>query len=116
MSNMKLWTTKKGSQIRIKDMSDQHLVNTISFLQRNAERTRANLCVTYATSVEPSSDSASYQFEQESNMVFGSTWEDWVPAIYDDMVEEAKRREIEIPQPVSLLVAEANEILRRITR
>ena len=33
-----VWTTKNGDQIPIKDMSIQHLLNTINMLYRNVER------------------------------------------------------------------------------
>ena len=33
-----VWTTKNGDQIPIKDMSTQHLVNTINLLYRNIEK------------------------------------------------------------------------------
>lgn len=42
MTKEKTWTTKAGQKVRICDMSDQHLINTILMLRRNGE-TRLSL-------------------------------------------------------------------------
>jgi hypothetical protein len=37
---MKTWTTSNGAKIKIKDMSDTHIFNTIKMLQKLAEKSR----------------------------------------------------------------------------
>jgi hypothetical protein len=38
----RVWKRKDGSEVRIKDMTDQHLVNAIGYLRRKAEYDCAN--------------------------------------------------------------------------
>lgn len=72
--NTKLWIMKDGKKIRIKDMDDTHLTNTIRMLERNA-------------GIE-----VSYLDAEDSNW-YGTQVGD-LPNIYIDLLEEARRRNL----------------------
>lgn len=93
----KLWTTKDSSKLRICDMSDEHLLNTIRMLQRFGETQRINATVFYTTCLGPQGEMAQDCFNQEFDTVLESTFEDYVPEIYRNLVEDAERRGLEIP-------------------
>lgn len=38
MSRNAIWTCKDGRKLRVRDMTDQHLLNTIAMLERNYSR------------------------------------------------------------------------------
>lgn len=42
----KLWTTATGERIRICDMADEHLLNTINFLRRYKQRICSSMWLT----------------------------------------------------------------------
>ncbi len=83
--NTKKWTCKDGRKIRIKDMDDGHLTNTIKFLKRQHAQ---------ALDISPpcfQGEMAQMYAEQEyDNRMSSEVW-DLFP-IYMDMVEEAERR------------------------
>lgn len=58
----KIWKTKSGQLIRIKDMTIYHLENTIKFLERKLDEMDGMEYMTYYTS--SSGDIASYYAEQ----------------------------------------------------
>ncbi len=83
--NTKKWTCKNGVKIRIKDMGDKHLANTVAFLER---------CYQQRLDVSPpcfSGEMAQYYADMEYNDLMSSSIEDLYP-IYDDMVKELTKR------------------------
>lgn len=86
--NTKLWTTKNGSKIRIKDMTDEHLVNTIRMLERKNEADKQN--VPYPSfQGEMAQMYAESEFDALVDREPGDLW-----PIYDDMIEEAIKRKL----------------------
>ncbi len=84
----KHWTTKSGEKIRICDMLDEHLKNTIAFLERNA-RFVADVAIFPSFQGEM----AQYYAEQQyDNMVEDPIEFFCVGTIYDDLVTEQLRR------------------------
>jgi hypothetical protein len=90
MSNLKMWKTKDGKSIRIRDMEDSHLVNAIRFLARAHERYVRDACAIDVAAIF-NGEMARMCAEQEQQAALESTPEDLFP-IYDDLVlEHAKR-------------------------
>lgn len=101
----KLWTTRDGRKIRICDMDDSHLLNTVKLLQRVAEAKRIYTTDFYLSTPGPTADMASYYFEQECDQVFSNTYMSYLPEIYHNLINDAERRGLEIPN-VNGLVAD----------
>ena len=79
----KVWTTKDGTNIEIKDMEDSHLVNTIRLLKRNAKN---GVEVVYSVGW----GEKDYP-EFDSIVLYGKHYLDTVDS-YKDLKQEAKRR------------------------
>ena len=92
----KIWKCQDGRRVRVCDMSDSHLNNTIKMLEKCAKHELCNaivgtgyaLMVVNGDMAEMSLDSQlSYLTEQEP-------WEDFLPDIYDNLLDDAGRRGI----------------------
>lgn len=83
MSNRKMWTTKTGQKIRIKDMTDSHLTNTIRLLERNADAAEA-MC--------PCDGDKGWCFCGPLTYVEPSQ----LSPLYGDLVAEATRRGLDV--------------------
>lgn len=87
--NTKKWTTKDGTKIRIKDMSDRHLINTIKFLDRQFEQLKMNIPVpTFNGEI------AQYMADLDYDYFMNNATPAKVYPIYDDLYAEAIRREL----------------------
>ena len=112
----KLWTTKDGRKVRICDMEDDHLINTVRMLQRNGEARRINNSVYYATCMGPNGEMAQLAFEQECDQMWDATFESYVPRIYYNLVDEAERRRLTIPTQLQRVDIDARVILEKATK
>ena len=86
MSNRKMWTCRDGRKVRIKDMSDQHLLNTIKMLER-AHR----FIVDNVEGPNFNGEMAQMCAEQQFNAILASEPGDFYP-IYLDLYEELDKR------------------------
>ena len=116
MKQTKLWTTKDGRKLRICDMEDSHLVNTIQLLQRTAEAERIRNSVFYATCIGPTGDMAQVLFDQECDQVWQADWDDYVHPIYPNMVKEAKSRGLTIPVQIPRVDIEVELISKIVSK
>ena len=88
--NTKKWTTKEGKKIRIKDIEDKHLLNVICFLRRKAEFIHSGELLA-CMSINFQGEQAQYE---QDRFISNSSWEDYIPEIYEDMIKEAKKRKL----------------------
>lgn len=89
--NTKKWTTKSGEKIRVKDMTDSHLVNTIHFIERYKGKVEMSM-MRFADSMV--ADMASFISEQNYEAFAEQDTGEAFP-IYQDMIEEAYKRGLE---------------------
>lgn len=88
MGNRRLWKQKDGTKIRIKDMSDQHLLNTIKYLERKADEVAR--MVPYP---QFNGEMAQFCAEQAWNSLQDNPTDNVLAGtIYDDLCEEYIRR------------------------
>lgn len=89
-----VWTTATGDRIRVCDMEDTHLDNTIAYLERKADA----YILRMATMSNPfQGDIASAEFDEHQDGVLSGEVEIEVQhifPIYTDMVAERQRRDL----------------------
>lgn len=90
MSNRKMWTTKTGEKIRIKDLTDSHLLNILKLLER-AKFGQDNMIAGLACMMN--GEMAQYYAEQDANNAAQESVDERFP-IYEDLHDEAVRRKL----------------------
>lgn len=78
----KIWTTKDGRKIPIKDMSTAHIKKCICMM-KNKGFIRMETFLFYLFGPEPNGDAASLAYEQEYSVVLNK-----IPSDYLDWLEE----------------------------
>lgn len=96
------WETKDGRKIRICDMNDGHLVNTINLVRRWAAQECARVSFFYVMGPQPHGDMAQDCFDRECDQAATATWHDYVDGlrdgIYDSLLLDFERRELDFEQ------------------
>jgi len=92
----RLWETRDQGKIRICDMTNNHLCNTIRMLRRYAVQVCDNLTAEILFMPQPQGDMASYYYDQELDRALHHSADDYLPEIYDNLMADAERRGINI--------------------
>jgi len=89
----RLWATREGTKIRVCDMGDEHLVNSLKMLKRQALSAREdNLAAAWSAAAMFNGDMATYYAEQEADRVSDAHWIDYMSDFWEPMQLEAHRR------------------------
>lgn len=91
-----VWVTRDGRKLTPEEMSDGHLRNTIAFIERRLGRAARALKTLgdlwWVFTPGPSGEHAQDCFEQAQAEVWEREWQDYLPPIYDALVNELARR------------------------
>jgi len=89
---MSKWTTRDGETIEVRDMSDQHLVNTIRYLRRSSAPFVMRKMLGVLSMLDQSdSDTVHMVAESElTNLMVDPM--SALPSVYNEMVSEATSR------------------------
>ena len=96
--NTKLWKCKDGTKVRIKDMSDSHLLNTIKMLDKY-DNYKWSRDFKLLGDMEQfiTGELACEQIEQDLENHLEDP-QDYRPEIYYDLVDEKNRRKLDDPK------------------
>ncbi len=89
------WTTQFGDVLLIEEMDDQHIINTIKMLWRNASLKAFQQAMKMVHGPQPRGDGAMMAFEQELDAIDAETF---LHEAYDDLVMEANKRGLDYGQ------------------
>lgn len=95
-SRNQVWTTKDGRKVKVRDMTDSHLTNTLRFLARKAQLQASKDTVFLLNTPPPQGEYAQMAFDEECDARLDITFEDYVPDIYWDMHDEYARRGLDL--------------------
>jgi hypothetical protein len=86
----RIWVTKDGDEIPIKEMATGHVKNALAMLKRNGYIGPSTLEF-YLTCSPPNGDMASYYFEQEMDEVFDRPVNKYVDLLEEELAKRGRR-------------------------
>ena len=97
INKAKKWKTADGKKVNISEMHDVHLVNAIkkSRSTASARRTQVMALLTNALATLPQDSKARKRMANHIGLVSVSTYKDYVPSAYNNLVEEARSRNLD---------------------
>lgn len=98
-TNNSLWITQTGRQVRVCDMSDNHLINCINYLHKRAD----DALEAYLDGLSASYNVSNEEFallEKMPEFIEASAKStlEAVPEIWFEMIDEAQYRELTLPR------------------
>ena len=92
---MSIWTTREGVEMEVSKMDDNHLLNTIRFLERRHNAKRTNIDAYFVGPLAmPQGEMAQDAFWQEFDHAVDTLGP--FDAIYTDMLDEAEARGLQV--------------------
>ena len=94
-----IWTTKTGHRLRICDMDDSHLLNSIRLLRRTAKlHMEREIAAAYAVGSTLNGEMAQFYCDLDINRMENTSVDEFLDATpaYARLVAEAERRGLEI--------------------
>ena len=92
----KKWKTKFGEKIRICDMSDNHLLNAIRYLERFAKNQDKYIMSQFDCGCPFQGEEACDAWDAALTRACNATWDDYLPEIYTNLMWEVERRGLKI--------------------
>jgi len=90
------WTMRDGTKMRLEDMTDLHLRNSIALLERKAQEHYPEIISAgYSALSFVQGEMATMDIENGLDALEEDGWEGVLPSTYYDMVDELARRERE---------------------
>lgn len=91
------WVMKDGTKVRIEDMSNTHIINSINLMERKAREMYSEVehsmwSVYGSLQGEMAIDS----MENEINSLDKGGWENILPSVYYDLCKELERRGVSV--------------------
>ena len=108
MKNNNSWTTKSGETIQIKDMTNEHLLNTLNFIWNKSSTLKSSLIKNLESEAEAAGcysggEMAEYYAHNESEVIYSKIGEinedprNLVSNKFPSLLKEADKRKIKFP-------------------
>lgn len=95
----KVWTTRQGVEVKIREMSDSHLLNTIRFLRRTVGPQKNRLAMSMDNHPFGEDTMAAFYTERDAQRLYEMDEDEFISENYEqfgELIAEAERRNLEV--------------------